>query len=271
MQEKSVITSTVETPAGVFAPWHLGELTQIVDFALVDAVLEETGRREKRLRLLPSRMVVYFVLALALFERHSYRMVWSKLTSGLDPAGSGASLGLLADTGQAQGGGRAPAGSVRDACRARRPPRAGRVLLPGPAHGGCRRDPAAHSRRRDAHLALPQAGRGESGVRLSAAAAAGTGRVRHPSAHHRRLRTGVRGRNSPMPRGFCLPWTRRCSCWPTRPSTATSSFMPSIKAGRDSSCVPGPAVSPPPPSTWATVPPSPVSATASSGYCCRSA
>jgi hypothetical protein len=47
-------------------------LTQIVDFALVDAVLEETGRREKRLRLLPSRVVVHFVLALALFEHHSY-------------------------------------------------------------------------------------------------------------------------------------------------------------------------------------------------------
>ncbi|MFF3959239.1 transposase domain-containing protein [Streptomyces sp. NPDC001890] len=69
----------------MFAPGHLGELTQIVDFALVDAVLEETGRREKRLRLLPSRVVVYFVLALALFEHHSYRTVWSKLTAALTP------------------------------------------------------------------------------------------------------------------------------------------------------------------------------------------
>ncbi|MFF3159206.1 transposase domain-containing protein [Streptomyces sp. NPDC057910] len=40
---------------GVFAPGHPGELTQVVDFALVDAVLEETGTRERRLRLLPSR------------------------------------------------------------------------------------------------------------------------------------------------------------------------------------------------------------------------
>lgn len=85
MQEKSVITSTIETARGVFAPGHLGELTQIVDFALVDAVLEETGRREKRLRLLPSRVVVYFVLALALFEHRSYRTVWSKLTAALTP------------------------------------------------------------------------------------------------------------------------------------------------------------------------------------------
>lgn len=80
MQGKSVITSTIETARGVFAPGHLGELTQIVDFALVDEVLEESGRREKRLRLLPSRVVVYFVPALALFDT-----VWSKLTAALTP------------------------------------------------------------------------------------------------------------------------------------------------------------------------------------------
>ncbi|MGY4902315.1 IS4 family transposase [Streptomyces sp. 900116325] len=85
MREKSVITRTVEVAGGVYAPGHLGELTQIVDFDLVDAVLEETGTREKRLRLLPSRVVVYFVLALALFESCSYRTVWGKLTAGLRP------------------------------------------------------------------------------------------------------------------------------------------------------------------------------------------
>lgn len=82
MQEKSVITRTIETAGGVYAPGHLGELTQIVDFALVDAVVEETGTRERRLRLLPSRVVVYFVLALALFEDCSYRGVWCKLVAG---------------------------------------------------------------------------------------------------------------------------------------------------------------------------------------------
>jgi hypothetical protein len=54
-----------------------------VDFALVDAVLDETGARERRLRLLPARVVVYFVLALALFEHCSYRPVWGKLTAAL--------------------------------------------------------------------------------------------------------------------------------------------------------------------------------------------
>ncbi|MCX5355935.1 IS4 family transposase [Streptomyces mirabilis] len=83
MLEKSVITRTIETARGVFAPGHLGELTQIVDFALVDAVLEETRAVQRRVRLLPARVVVYFILALALFEDCSYRAVWGKLTAGL--------------------------------------------------------------------------------------------------------------------------------------------------------------------------------------------
>ena len=83
MHEESVITGVVRAAPGVFGPGHLGELTQTIDFALVDAVLEETRTQERRLRLLPSRVVVYFVLALALFERCSYRGVWDKLTAGL--------------------------------------------------------------------------------------------------------------------------------------------------------------------------------------------
>jgi hypothetical protein len=83
LHEESVITRTVRTAPGVFGPGHLGELTQTIDFALVDAVLEETRARERRLRVLPSRVVVYFVLALALFEGCSYRAVWDKLTAGL--------------------------------------------------------------------------------------------------------------------------------------------------------------------------------------------
>jgi len=53
----------------------LGELTQVIDPQLVDAVLEETGAREQRVRLLPARVVVYFVLALAVFEHCSYQAV----------------------------------------------------------------------------------------------------------------------------------------------------------------------------------------------------
>ncbi|UJB41871.1 transposase domain-containing protein [Streptomyces sp. A1-5] len=67
----------------MFAPGHLGELTQVVDFALVDAVLTETRAVQRRVRLLPARVVVYFVLALALFEDCGYRAVWDELTAGL--------------------------------------------------------------------------------------------------------------------------------------------------------------------------------------------
>ena len=66
------LTRTITVAAGVFAPGHLGELTRIVPFELVDAVLEEAGARERRLRVLPSRVGVYFVLALGLFPRPGY-------------------------------------------------------------------------------------------------------------------------------------------------------------------------------------------------------
>jgi hypothetical protein len=69
---------------GVFAPGHLGELTQIVPFDMVDAVLAETGRTQQRLRLLPSRVVVYLLLAAGLFAEVGYLGVWDKLVAGLD-------------------------------------------------------------------------------------------------------------------------------------------------------------------------------------------
>jgi hypothetical protein len=80
------MTRTVTAAAGVFAPGHLGELTRIVPFELADAVLADTGRAEHRLRLLPSRVGVYFLLALCLFPHSSYRGVWKKLTAALDGA-----------------------------------------------------------------------------------------------------------------------------------------------------------------------------------------
>jgi hypothetical protein len=45
----------------------LGVLTRVVDRDLVDEVLAETGRGEQRKRLLPARVVVYYVMALCLF------------------------------------------------------------------------------------------------------------------------------------------------------------------------------------------------------------
>ncbi|MFD9823555.1 transposase domain-containing protein, partial [Streptomyces violascens] len=65
-----------------FAAGHLGELTQIVTPSLVDAVLAKTGRVQLRIRKLPSRVVVYFVLAMALFTEYGYRGVWACLVAG---------------------------------------------------------------------------------------------------------------------------------------------------------------------------------------------
>jgi hypothetical protein len=76
-------TVTVRAAAGVFAPGHLGELTRFLPFELVDAVLEETRAVERRLRVLPSRVGVYFLLALGLFPGLGYGLVWAKLTAGL--------------------------------------------------------------------------------------------------------------------------------------------------------------------------------------------
>ena len=65
----------------VFAAGHLGELTWQIPFELVDAVLAETKTVQRRLRDLPSRVGVYFVLALCLFPALGYRRVWAKLTA----------------------------------------------------------------------------------------------------------------------------------------------------------------------------------------------
>ena len=68
---------------GCFAPGHLGELTRIVPFELVDAVLVETGTVQRRLRLLPSRVMVYLLLAAGLFTEIGLGQVWTRLCAGL--------------------------------------------------------------------------------------------------------------------------------------------------------------------------------------------
>jgi hypothetical protein len=80
----ATITRVIRVAAGVFAPGHLGGLTPIVPFELVDAVLAETATVQVRLRELPSRVGMYFVLAMCLFPEVGYRRVWAKMISGLD-------------------------------------------------------------------------------------------------------------------------------------------------------------------------------------------
>jgi hypothetical protein len=77
------LTRSITVAEGVFAPGHLGELTQHAPFELVDAVLTETGRVQQRVRDLPSRVGVYFVLAVGLYGHLGYARVWDKLVAGL--------------------------------------------------------------------------------------------------------------------------------------------------------------------------------------------
>ena len=83
MEGQSVITRRIAVAAGVFAPGHLGELTRIVPFEMVDAALAETDTVRRRTRLLPARVVVYLLLAGCLFAEVGYRQVWHRLTAGL--------------------------------------------------------------------------------------------------------------------------------------------------------------------------------------------
>ena len=83
LSDQCAITRKIAVADGVFAPGHLGELTQIVSFDMVDAVLAEHGGLQQRLRKLPARVVVYLLLAAALFEECGYLAVWRKLTSAL--------------------------------------------------------------------------------------------------------------------------------------------------------------------------------------------
>jgi hypothetical protein len=61
----------------------IGVLTRVFPPELVDRVVAEAGRVEQRHRLLPARVVVYYVLAMALFADCSYEEVMRALVEGL--------------------------------------------------------------------------------------------------------------------------------------------------------------------------------------------
>jgi Insertion element 4 transposase N-terminal/Transposase DDE domain len=73
----------VTVAAGRFGPGHLGELTQLVPFDMVDDALVRTGTVQRRTRVLPARVVVYLLLAGCLFAELGYGQVWHRLTAGL--------------------------------------------------------------------------------------------------------------------------------------------------------------------------------------------
>jgi hypothetical protein len=83
LEDQCVITRQVTVAGGVFAPGHLGEPTQVVPFEMVDQALAATGTTQARIRVLPSRVMVYLLLAAGLFAELGYRQVWHKLTAAL--------------------------------------------------------------------------------------------------------------------------------------------------------------------------------------------
>ena len=62
----------------------LGVLTRVFPPDVVDAVIARTGALEQRNRLLPSRLMVYYVMSLALFSNGSYEEVMRSLLAGME-------------------------------------------------------------------------------------------------------------------------------------------------------------------------------------------
>ncbi|MEV8605560.1 transposase domain-containing protein [Streptomyces griseoviridis] len=58
-------------------------MTKVFTPELVDAAVAKHGRGELRRRLLPARLVFYFVLGLCLFAREPYEEVIRMLPSGI--------------------------------------------------------------------------------------------------------------------------------------------------------------------------------------------
>jgi DNA-binding MarR family transcriptional regulator len=77
----------ITVAGGVLAPGHLGELTRYLPFELADDVLVSTKTMQRRMRALPSRAGICFVLAMTLFPGIGYLRVWDKMTAGLDELG----------------------------------------------------------------------------------------------------------------------------------------------------------------------------------------
>lgn len=61
----------------------VGVLTRVFPPALVDEVIEESGRMQVRHRALPARVMAYFAIGMGLYSDGSYEDVLSQLTDGL--------------------------------------------------------------------------------------------------------------------------------------------------------------------------------------------
>ncbi|MFD8006244.1 transposase domain-containing protein [Streptomyces mirabilis] len=153
---------------------------------LVDEAVDETGRGEKRSRLLPVRVTVYFVLAMGVFSGQAYEEVARLLAEG------------LAWSCRWRGNREVPLTGAISRARARLGPELLRAMFArvrrpvatqtpsAPGIGGCgwwRWTAPCWMWRTRRRMMRPSGGRGPGagarGVRFPAGAADGAGRVRH--------------------------------------------------------------------------------------------
>src|SRR6478752_10539776 len=85
VEEAAMARTVARLPSGARISDHvtLGVLTSTVPAALIDTVLADTGRQSQRQRQLPARVVVYYVMALALYAQASYGEVLRCLLEGV--------------------------------------------------------------------------------------------------------------------------------------------------------------------------------------------
>src|SRR3984885_1000719 len=82
------VTSSSDMPSSLTDVIGIETLTRLVPRELVDEVVASLGRKELRKNKLPARVMVYFVMAMALFYGDGYEEVMRKLTAGLQYLGT---------------------------------------------------------------------------------------------------------------------------------------------------------------------------------------
>jgi Insertion element 4 transposase N-terminal/Transposase DDE domain len=84
-EEEPMARKPARLPDGTRISDHvtIGVLTAAVPATLIDGVLADTGRQSQRQRQLPARLMVYYVMALALYAQASYQEVLRGLLEGV--------------------------------------------------------------------------------------------------------------------------------------------------------------------------------------------
>lgn len=93
------LESTTSTDGRLTDCIGIGVIARLINHDLVDEVVRDADRKEKRSRLLPARVMVYYVLALCLFFGDSYDEVMRHLARGLRGLGSWRDQWVIPTTG----------------------------------------------------------------------------------------------------------------------------------------------------------------------------